>query len=126
MWSYIEFNDTLQITSEQWFPSEMRLEKHLVQPFTIKDFEGKIFAFHGKEGKRIFHSPPTRVFLVHNIADRWLYWWHCLVVEQSIDGLKNETSGKFIITKVYSPEYQKQISMWEVDEGKGYFRDIKI
>jgi len=33
MGSYIEFNDTLQLTTEQGFPAELDLEKHLQEPF---------------------------------------------------------------------------------------------
>ena len=121
MGSLIELNDTLQITTEQGFPKELELKKHLQKPFTSKDIAGKIFSFKNKSGARVFHLPPTRVFLVHNINGKWLYWGHCHILEQTIYAEANTTSGKFVITKIYSPEHQKFMSMHETKEGAGYF-----
>ncbi len=73
MGSFIEFNDTLQITTEQGFPKELVLEKHLQKPFTAEDFKDKIFEFHGKPNMRLYHPAPIRVFLVHNIDGKWLH-----------------------------------------------------
>jgi hypothetical protein len=69
---------------------------------------------------RIYHPAPTRVFLVHNIDGRWLYWGHCLILEQTIDSQKETTSGKYKIIKIYSPEHQKNMSTIEVCPGKEY------
>ncbi len=121
MGSFIELNDTLQITTEQGFPSELVFAEHLKKPFRAEDFKGRVFDFKDKSDKRIYHSPPTRVFLVHNIDGKWLYWGHCRIVEQTIHAESNTTSGKFIITKIYSPEHQKSMSENEVDEGKEFF-----
>ncbi|MFH1445428.1 MAG: hypothetical protein ABIF08_03025 [Nanoarchaeota archaeon] len=121
MGSYIELNDTLQITSEQGFPKELTLEKHLKKPFKSSDFKGKIFSFHDKPNMRIYHLAPTRVFLVHNINGKWLYWGHCHIIKQTIDAKKKTTSGKFIITKIYNFEHQKNMSTYEVDSGKEFF-----
>lgn len=120
MGSYIELNDTLQITSEQGFPVELDLKKHLEKPFSAEDFKGRIFTFKDKPAMRIFHPAPTRVFLVHNIDGRWLYWGHCLITEQTIDAETKTTSGKFIITKIYSPEHQRNMSQIEVESGKEF------
>jgi len=120
MGSYIELNDTLQLTTEQGFPEELDLAKHLDKPLTAADFEGKIFSFHDKPNMRIFHSAPCRVFLVHNIDGKWLYWGHCLIMEQTINAENKTTSGKYIITKIYTPEHQKSMSQIEVDPGKEY------
>jgi hypothetical protein len=122
MGSSFEINDTLQITSEQGFPAELDLARHLQKPLALSQFRGRIFAFHSKSGARLFHTPPTRVFLVHNIGGKWLYWGHCQVVEQTIsthDG-KSTTSGKFMVTKIYAPEDMKKISVLESPVGKGY------
>jgi hypothetical protein len=121
MGSFIEFNDTLQITTEQGFPKELVLEKHLKKPFTKEDFKGKIFSFKNKPSMRLFHPAPIRVFLVHNIDGRWLYWGHCHIIEQTIHADTKTTSGKFIITKVYTLEHQKAMSQYEVDTGKEFF-----
>jgi len=120
MGSYVELNDTLQLTTEQGFPKELTLEKHLKKPFKAEDFKEKLFSFN-KPGIRLFHPAPCRVFLVHNIDGKWLYWGHCQVVEQTIHSESKSTSGKFAITKIYSPEHQKSMSTHEVDAGKAYF-----
>lgn len=120
MGSFIELNDTLQITSEQGFPAELDLQKHLEKPFLVEDFEGRIFEFKDKPDMRIFHPAPTRVFLVHNIDGRWLYWGHCEIIEQTINARAKTTSGKFVITKIYSPEHQRAMSQIEVNPGKEF------
>ena len=121
MGSTIELNDTLQITTEQGFPVELQLDKHQQKPFSAADFTDRIFEFHDKPDLRIFHPAPTRVFLVHNINGKWLYWGHALIIEQTINAQTNTTSGKFVIIKIYDPEYQRQISKNEVNTGKNYF-----
>lgn len=120
MGSYIEFNDTLQITTEQGFPKELDLKKHLEKPFTADEFKDKVFAFKNKQNMRVFHPAPTRCFLVHNIDGKWLYWGHCLILEQTIDATTKTTSGKFIITKIYPPEHQKSMCKHEVEQGKEF------
>ncbi len=120
MGSNIELNDTLQLTTEQGFPKELELTRHQKKPFTAQDFAGKVFQFKDKPDMRIFHPAPTRVFLVHNINGKWLYWGHALIIEQTIHADTRTTSGKFTITKIYPPEYQKQISKYEVSPGKEY------
>jgi len=122
MGSYIELNDTLQLTTEQGFPKELNLSKHLKNPFTAEDFKGQIFEFRDKPNMRIYHPAPNRVFLVHNIDGKWLYWGHVQIIEQTIHADTKTTSGKFIITKIYPPDYQKQISNFEVDPGKEFFK----
>lgn len=121
MGSFIEFNDTLQLTTAQGFPVELDLKKHLKQPFTVEDFKGLVFAFKNKENMRLYHPAPTRVFLVHNINGKWLYWGHCHVLEQTIHADSKTTSGKFIITKIYTPEQQRYMSTHECRDGTEFF-----
>jgi len=121
MGSYIEFNDTLQLTTKQGFPKELVLEKHLKKPFETEDFKGRVFEFKDKPNMRLYHPAPNRVFLVHNINGKWLYWGHCQIIEQTIHSDTKTTSGKFIITKIYSPEYQHSASKNETPSGKEYF-----
>jgi hypothetical protein len=121
MGSYIELNDTLQITTEQGFPAELDLEKHKENPITAEEFRGRVFEFKHKPNMRVYHSAPCRVFLVHNIGGKWLYWGHCLMVEQTIHSESKTTSGKFKIIKIYSPDYQKLITENETSEGCNYF-----
>ncbi|EKD32735.1 MAG: hypothetical protein ACD_76C00156G0002 [uncultured bacterium] len=120
MGSHIELNDTLQLTTEQGFPVELDLKKHLEKAFSADDFKNRTFLFN-KPDLRIFHPAPTRCFLVHNINGKWLYWGHCKIIEQTIHADSNTTSGKFIITKIYTPEHQKSMSVYEVDLGKEFF-----
>src|SRR3989338_5750668 len=125
MGSTVEINDTLQITAEQGFPAEiLDWEKHQKNPISFEIVKDKIFEFYNKSGARLFHSPPTRCWLVHNINGKWLYWGHVLILEQTIktDELGNvTTSGKFKIIKLYAPEYQQQITQQETSAGKSYF-----
>ncbi len=122
MGSYIELNDTLQLTTEQGFPKELELKKHLKKPFTADNFRNRVFLFKNKPNLRLFHPAPNRCFFVHNIDDKWLYWGHCQIIEQTIHADTNTTSGKFIITKIYTPEHQKSMSKYEVDFGKEFFK----
>lgn len=124
MGSLIELNDTLQITTTQGFPKTLNLKRHKKVPFKTKDFENKIFEFHNKPGARIFHTAPTRCFLVHNIKGRWLYWGKIIIIEQTIKvknkGIKT-TSGKYKIIEIYDPKYQVEITKHESDKDKSYF-----
>lgn len=104
----IETNDTLQLTSEQGFPKELKYDKHKAKPFTAEQFKEKIFEFKDKPKVRIYQSPPVRNFLVQNIDGKWLYWGlvHVLAVNQN---LKDQTtSGKFKIIYIYTPDEMKQ------------------
>ncbi len=124
MGGFIETNDTLQITAEQGFPADvLDLEKHKKKPITLDDVKDIVFEFHDKPNARIYHPPPCRIFLAHNIDAKWLFWGKVLIVEQTIkwDGEKSITSGKFRIIAVYDPEYQEQITKNESPEGKSYF-----
>ena len=119
MGSYIELNDTLQITTEQGFPKELDLKKHLKTPFTVDDFKGKVFSF-SKPELRLFNVPPCRTLLVQNINGKWLCWGHCEVIEQTINSKEGLTSGKFVITKIYNPERMKIANKEDVKTGKEF------
>lgn len=107
MGSFIELNDTLQITSEQGFPEILDIKHHLAKPFLTKDFENKVFEFKNKDGVRFYHIPPVRVFLAHNINGKWLYWGQVHIMEVNHDYINKKTSGKFKIIYLYSPEEMK-------------------
>ena len=125
MGSFVELNDTLQITEEQGFPAgELSLELHRKRPLKAGDFEGRVFEFCGKKGARVFHTAPNRCFLVHNIGGKWLYWGKIIMLEQSIEGKTREaqkTSGKYKIIEIYEPGYQEQITRHECPKGLSYF-----
>ena len=126
MGSYIELNDTLQITTEQGFPENiLNLEKHQNNPIKLEDVADRIFEFHNKPNARIYHLPPCRCFLVHNINGKWLYWGKIIMLEQTISGNSKDTqttSGKYKIIEIYDPEYQMQITKHETPEGLSYFQ----
>lgn len=107
MGSLIEINDTLQLTSEQGFPQELQLEKHLQNPLTLDQVAGKTFQFSNKSGIRIFHAPPVRNFLVENRDGKWIYWGLILVTRVQHDYVQQTTSGEFELIYLYSPEEMK-------------------
>ncbi|MDP2788628.1 MAG: hypothetical protein Q8O46_01045 [bacterium] len=109
MGSFIETNDTLQITKEQGFPHELDLEKHLVYPFKTEDFINKVFEFKDKKNIRIYHTPPVRNFFVENIGGKWVYWGLVHVLEVTQDYQKKTTSGKFKIIHINTPDEMKAI-----------------
>ena len=125
MWSFIELNDTLQITKEQWFPWDiLNLEKHRVNPIDFSQVKDRIFEFYNKPWARIFHTPPTRVFLAENRDWKWIYWWKCFIIEQTIKWETKEncvTCGKYRIIEIYDPVYQEQMTKRETEVGKSYF-----
>lgn len=108
MGSFIEINDTLQITREQGFPAELNLEKHLKKPFTVEDFKDKIFEFKNKKDIRIYQLPPCRNFFAENINGKWIYWGQVHILEVRHDNVNQMTSGKFRIIYINTPEEMKQ------------------
>lgn len=101
-------NDTLQLTKEQGFPSDLDLDRHLKTPYQIGDFSEKIFEFQGKPGIRIYQAPPVRNFLVENKNGKWIYWGLVHILEITHDYVNQTTSGKFKIIYLYSPEEMRQ------------------
>lgn len=108
MGSYFEINDTLQITKAQGFPAELKYEDHQKNPYKSEDFNDKVFEFKDKNDIRIYQMPPVRVFLVENIAGKWLYWGLAHIIEITHDYQNKKTSGKFKIEYINSPEEMKQ------------------
>lgn len=104
MGSLIEINDTLQLTRRQGFPEELEIERHRVKLFTADDFKETLFEFKDKKNIRVYHVPPVRNFLVHNIDGKWLYWGLIHIVELRHDYASTCTSGKFRIQYIYTPD----------------------
>jgi len=125
MGSFIEFNDTLQITTEQGFPEHiLNLVTHKKNPIQVFNLSKTIFEFKNKPNARIFHPAPTRCFIVQNIDGKWLYWGKILMIEQTIkrnDDGNHTTSGIYEIIEIYDPEYQIQITKHESPQGLSYF-----
>ena len=107
MGSYVEVNDTLQITREQGFPEQLKYEEHVKKPFVAEEFKDVVFEFKDKPGIRIFRRPPVRIFLVENINGKWLYWGLIHILEVNHDYVKGTTSGKFKIIYINTPEEMK-------------------
>ena len=56
MGSYIEVNDTLQITVAQGFPADvLDLARHQAAPIPLQAVAERTFSFRGKANARIFH-----------------------------------------------------------------------
>lgn len=118
MGSFIELNDTLQITDEQGFPKKLDYGRHKIKPFTAEDFKGKIFEFKNKPKIRIYQQSPVRNFLVQNIKGKWLYWGLVHIIEVTHDNIKQTTSGKFKIIYIYTPDEMKYAHKL-IDRNKG-------
>ena len=74
MGSKIEINDTLKISKGRGFPEGLTLEGHVREPQASKAFLSMEFNFRNPD-ERLYHRPPTRVFLVEEMPDgKWLYW----------------------------------------------------
>lgn len=104
MGSFIEVNDTLQITKDQGFPVELNYEKHSQKNIKAAEFEGRVFEFRGKPKIRLYHAPPVRNFLAENIDGKWLYWAQIHMLEVNHDYVEQTTSGKYKIIYIYTPE----------------------
>jgi hypothetical protein len=85
-------NDTLQITYAQGFPKELELNKD--------------YSFE-KDNLRLYRLPPVRVFLAHNKDGVWDYLGEAIITELNILPLKNKTTGKFKVVKLYSEEHRR-------------------
>lgn len=108
MGSFIEINDTLQISREQGFPSVLDLKKHLITPFRAEQFRDQVFEFRSKSGIRIYKLPPVRNFLVENRNGKWVYWGLVHMIEVTHDCINKMTSGKFRIIYINTPEEMKK------------------
>jgi len=119
MGSPIEINDTLKISKERGFPRDLTLEEY------VKNYSGALETLSERDfefwnvGERLYNRPPTRVFLVEEIAGKWLYWGHAHITKQTI--VPERTEGTFRIVKLYDPEYQRLATINESPEGKSFF-----
>ena len=108
MGTFIEQNDTLQITKDQGFPAELDLETHLRTPYKSEDFLGKVFQFKDKPAIRNYQVPPVRNFFVENRLGKWIYWGLIQITEVHHDYGAKTTSGSFTISYIYTPEEMKK------------------
>lgn len=124
MGSYVEINDTLQITKEQGFPNELDWRQHLKNPYTAEQFKNKIFEFKDKPSIRNYQMPPVRNFLVENIDGKWLYWGQIHMLEINHDYINKTTSGKFKIIHINTIEEMK-VAHSIIDRNKETYFDIE-
>lgn len=132
MGSYIELNDTLQITKDQGFPTHIfERSSHLEMPVTLDQVKDQIFAFRDKPNARIFHTDPVRVYFVENIHGKWLFWGRISIqsftIEKQVDskgawdGQSWKTHGIYKIIDVYDPHYQEVFTRREAPPDRNYF-----
>lgn len=140
MGCFYEINDTLVITKEQGFPSEiLNVEQHQKSPITLKDVEGEIFTFKNKPAARAFQLDPVRVYFAERTPDdKWLFWGQAYIQSLHISrvpgapddkrgdsiSFKPEdwvTSGTFKIVEIYDPEYQRIFTNHEAPPMWNYF-----
>lgn len=124
MGSYIEMNDTLQITKEQGFPVELDWRKHLKNPYTVEQFKDRIFEFKDKPSIRNYQIPPVRNFLVENINGKWLYWGLIHILEIKHDYINKTTSGKFKIIYINTPK-EMEMAHNLIDRNENTFFELK-
>jgi hypothetical protein len=125
MGSMIEINDTLQLTTGQGFPADiLDLARHQKHPITVDQVKDRMFTFQNKPNARMFQLDPVRVYYVHNIDGKWLFWGHVFIQSLSItkDAKGNWiTGGTYKIVELYAPQYQETFSRHESPPGAGYF-----
>lgn len=133
MGSMVEINDTLQLTTEQGFPADLLdLKKHQKQPVKLSDVQDTIFEFKDKPSARIFQLDPVRVYYVHNIDGKWLFWGRVFIqsetIYKNVDAKGNWkegdwfTSGTYKIIDVYDPKYQKMFTLHEAPPDRNFFK----
>ncbi len=120
MGSLIEINDTLKISKERGFPEGLTLDSHVSNSSISSRFIGQEFEFWNNN-ERLYHRPPTRVFLVEEVDGKWLYWGNALITSQTIE--EGRTKGRYKIVKIYQPDFQRQITIEESPKDKSYFPD---
>lgn len=107
MGSMIEINDTLKISSAE-FPKNIETKG-------VYDFD--------KDGIRVFHPAPVRVFLVEDISGKWNFIGKVEIIQQTIDAIKKRTTGKFLVKTIYPDQIRKMMNENEAPEGKCYVVD---
>jgi hypothetical protein len=140
MGCFYEINDTLLLTKDQGFPSDLLdIERHRRDPITLRDVEGKIFSFRNKPAARAFQLDPVRVYLFESTPDdKWLAWGRAFIESITIErkpGLAPTdptgsisfkaddwiTSGTFRIFDLYDPAYQETFTSHEAPAAWNYF-----
>ncbi|MBI4599814.1 hypothetical protein HY732_02735 [Candidatus Uhrbacteria bacterium] len=108
MGSFIEINDTLQLTREQGFPRELDFAIHLKTPYRTEDFSERVFEFKDKPAIRLYKVPPVRNFLVENRDGKWIYWGLVHILTIIHDYEKRMTAGTYKIIYLYPPDEMRE------------------
>lgn len=104
MGSIIEFNDTLKLPRED-LPKQLAV--------------GMEYAFQ-RSGIRLFHPAPVRVFLVEDVGSQWNFLGKIIILEQTIDAVKQETRGIFRVQALYPDDVRATLNRHESPEDKEY------
>lgn len=104
MGSGIEINDTLKLSRGAGFPAPLEV--------------GGEYSFR-KDGRRLYHLAPTRVFLVEDVDDLWNIVGEVEIVSLTIDARSNETSGTFRVLRLYPEELRVLANAHMTPAGKG-------
>ena len=107
MGSFVEMNYILQISKEQGFPSGLDIEQHIAKRYLLEQFSNYVFEFKNKSGIRVYHAPPVKNFLVENVNGKWIYWGLVHILEITHDYVNRQTSGKFKVIYLNTPEEMK-------------------
>ena len=105
MGSTIEINDTLKLKRGGGFPA--RVELNGIYTFSIPE-------------RRLYHLKPVRVFLVEEIDGKWNFVGHAMILEHTIDAVKDETRGVYQVISLYPPEHVRMLNKHDAPAGKGY------
>ncbi|HIC04865.1 MAG TPA: hypothetical protein EYO65_05025 [Nitrospirales bacterium] len=104
MGSIVEFNDTLKLPREE-LPKKLAVDME----YTFQ-----------RPGIRLFHPAPVRVFLVEDVGGQWNFLGKVIILEQTIDAVKQETRGMFRVQSLYPDDVRTTLNRHEAPEGKGY------
>lgn len=126
MGSTVRSNDTLQITDEQGFPTELDIHRHIRTPLVAEQFAGRVFAFQDKPSIRNFQQPPVQNFLVQNYQGMHIYWGLITMLTVTHDYQTNSTSGQYQIHTIYTlQEMQMAARMTGLAAELDYFSTLK-
>jgi hypothetical protein len=80
---------------------------------------------------RIFQLDPVRVYYVHNIDGKWLFWGRVFIqtlkIEKKLQPDRSWkegdwiTSGTYKIVDIYDPVYQETVTRHEAQPDRNYF-----
>lgn len=107
MGSTIKMNAILKLTSEAGMPETLIVGSR--HHFQLK-------------GERIFQFHPVWVTLVHEIDGKWKFVGQAHVVKQTIDAEQHITVGEFVVTRVFSDEVARVISVYESPDNESFYQ----